>query len=549
MAVAIPAIKAPITITQADGSTLEVRLIGDEHYHYYTTLDGTPLIMGANGMYREATMLETIAMNERRAKRLNARNRVRAQRNTQNRASIYTGKHKGLVILVNFNDKSMLTTSTWGTFHDMFNKEGYNKNNHIGSVRDYFLAQSYDQLDIEFDVVGPYTLSKNMSYYGKNDADGYDSHPAEMVIEAVRMANPEVNYKDYDWDGNGEVDQVYVIFAGYSEAAGAPSNTIWPHEWDLESAKYGGDGTGALYLDGVWINTYACSNELLGITGNTINPIGTAVHEFSHCLGLPDMYDTEGNNFGMGCWSVLDQGCYNGPRSQGEVPASYTSYERMYAGWIKPTELKSAHSVRNMQTLADSQEAYIIYNDANRNEYYLLENHQKTGWDKYSYGHGMLIIHVDYDEDAWFYNVVNNTANHQRCTIIPADNQLNTGYIYANDLAGDPYPGTSGNTSLTDVTRPAARLYNANSKGRKYMGKPIEYIREANGLISFNFMGGLPQTDVNQDGTIDTQDVLQVWQYIQGGKTPSGALPEDADNNGTVDTQDILAIYEGLSIQ
>lgn len=250
-----------------------------------------------------------------------------------------------------------------------------------------------------------------------------------------------------------------------------------------------------LTIDGVTIDTYACSSELYGTSGTRMDGIGTTCHEFSHCLGLPDFYDTEYNgNFGMDSWSVMDYGSYNG---DGYVPCGYTAYERMFAGWLDPVELTGGQKVIDMQPIGEAPEAYIIYNDANRNEYYLLENHQQRGWDSEAYGHGLLVLHVDYDRTAWDYNEVNNTTGHQRMTVVPADNQFKSGYYEgesyatAEDLEGDPYPGTSGNRSLTDTSRPAATLFSPAADGRRYLGKPVEDIAEnAAGLISFTFMGG-----------------------------------------------------------
>ncbi len=514
MLFAIPAIRKPFTITQADGTTLTVMLRGDEHFHYYVNMAGQPLVKRADGMYREATMFEVKNMRAGwEAKKREANNR-RLRRAAKRRAKgDYTGEKRGLVVLVNFADKSLSTSGTRSAFNDMFNQKGYNQNDHIGSVRDYFYEQSYGQLTIDFDVVGPYTVSKKMAYYGENDSEGNDVHPAEMVIEALRLADADVDYRNYDWDSDGEVDQVYVIYAGYGEAMGGASNTIWPHEWDLESATDYSDGNGPIYLDDMKLSTYACGSELRGASGTTLNTIGTAVHEFSHCLGLPDMYDTTeaAVNFGLDCWSVMCAGSYNGPEDWGEVPAAYTSYERMFAGWLTPVELDAPRIVSEMQPLSSTPEAYIIYNDARKNEYYLLENRQNEKFDSYLYGHGMLVLHVDYDEDAWYENTVNNDANHQRCTIIPADNQFMTGYYggqtyaTATDLAGDPYPGTSGNHELTDTSKPAATLYNRNLSGTKLMGCPLTDIQEKNGVISFVCMGGIkidtPELEAESDIT------------------------------------------------
>ena len=539
----VPAKRVVKTVSNSDGSIVDVMLCGDETFHFYATSDGMPLIktdrgyeyahrfgsalrgtgvlahrsseraiseqtfLHFNGAQNKHDVRELWASKNRyrNAQRLSRKNYFSSRRESlQNSISSNAPRRvpetssetkKGLVILVNFSDKKM--TYKISDFNSMFNDEGYSKNKHIGSVRDYFRDQSYGQLIIDFDIVGPYTLSNPMSYYGENkdQKEGEDLHPGLMVAEACNKANADVNFSDYDWDDDGEVDQVYVIYAGYGEASGADDNTVWPHEWSLYFSDYGQ----SLKLDGVTIDTYACSNELAGTSGSMMDGIGTACHEFSHCLGLPDLYDAQGDNFGMSVWSIMDYGCYNGPNNyEGNVPCAYTAYERFYSGWITPTELSDGCLIKDMNPITSSPDSYIIYNDNNKNEYYLLTNIQQESWNTYAYGHGMIVIHVDYNETVWMDNEVNNTSSHQRCTIIAADNKtpsLGRDESTWESLSGDPYPGTSINTSLTNTSTPSALLFNKNTDGRKFMNKPIEDIVEADGKISFTFNGG-PQLDV-----------------------------------------------------
>lgn len=495
---AVPARRVKKTIQLPDGSIKRVELRGDEFSHYLQDEEGC--------LYREDDALGYRRVQKREVEqqwqaRSQRRNDIRRQKSPMTRSQSggitfplkaasqgFKGKKKGLVILVSFTDRKL--THTQAEFNDYFNLSGYSSYNMGGSVHDYFYDCSYGQFDLTFDVIGPVTVNHNMAYYGKNDTSGDDIHPAEMVGEAILQADKlGVNFSDYDWDNDGEVDQVYVIYAGYGESSGAPSQTIWPHEYDLYSAAYYGDGPGVLHLDGVDINTYACSNELYGTSGNKLDGIGTACHEFSHCLGIPDMYDTTGRSFGMSDWDLMDYGCYH---NDGFTPCGYTSYERWVSGWLDPIVLDQGCDITDMPSLDSAPVAYIIYNQRNNNEYYLLENRQQVGWHTYDYGHGLLILHVDYNREAWENNTVNNTSSHQRMTIIPADNKLSD--TYESDLAGDTWPGTVGKTSLTNTTTPAATLYNANSDGTKFMNAPIEHIAEdvRRGTISFSFMGGDP---------------------------------------------------------
>ena len=536
---AIPAKRTSKTVTLKDGRTVTLTHQGDEHCKFYLGSDGLRYRATESGTFTLLSNAEFATMQKRaEARRATTAQRREMRAQKANRRGIapategqYEGKKKGLVILVNFSDVKMKTAAPQTAFNNMMNQENYSKNGHIGSVHDYFKAMSYEKFDLEFDVVGPYNMPKTMAYYGKNDSNGEDVHPGEMIIEACKLADADVDFKDYDWDGDGEVDQVYVIYAGYGEASGdGVENTIWPHEWTLSEAKLSGDGKGPQTYDGVTVNTYACSNELKGTYGTQMDGIGTACHEFSHCLGLPDLYDTSGSgNFGMDAWSLMDYGAYN---NDGDIPAAYTAYERMYAGWLKPTELTSETQVKDMKPITSSSDSYIIYNDKNRNEYYILQNIQQESWNSGAYGHGLLIIHVDYNANIWEGNTVNNTSNRQRCTIFHADNNTSTS---ASGLAGDPYPGTKKNTKLTDASNPAATLYNANTSGNKLMGKPITNITETFGQISFNFNteeggGDDPDPDFTSDEIVfdfytniwnlplstsdnDSYEITQVKQY------------------------------------
>jgi len=578
---AIPAKRVVKTVTQADGTTLQVVLQGDETFHFMSTTDGLPIVMGQSGSYeyanvyagklvpsncvahnapaRGADEVSFLAANaeqlqlgvktlhaqkaaKRQAQRVSAEGSG-AKKMAAKKVS-YTGTKKGLVILVNFSDKKMSASDPQVAFDNQFNQKGYSKNKHIGSVQDYYYDQSYGQFTLEFDVVGPYTLSKKMAYYGTNDSDGNDQYAGTMVAEACQMAAGDVDYADYDWDGDGYVDQVYVIYAGYGEAQGASENTIWPHEWQLQYSDYGK----ILTLDGKKIDTYACSNELAGTTGTQIDGIGTACHEFCHCLGLPDFYDTNYKAFGMDAWDLMDYGAYNGPDGyEGSVPAAFTSYERMFAGWITPTVLSEGCEVTDMEPITTKgSDTYIIYNDNNEDEYYLLENHQQKSWDAYAGGHGLLVLHVDYDENVWYANEVNNTKTHQRMTIIAADNK----YTSAT-LSGDPFPGTSSKTALTNSTTPAATLYNANTDGKKYLNKPIEEITESNGLISFVFNGGTPveapvayeATDLSM--TDDGNSFTAHWSTVSGAESYILQLNEVNDNAAqVVVSQDFMDVFD-----
>lgn len=540
---AIPARPFPFVVVQSDGNRLTVCLHGDEYFHYATTSDGVPLMQCERGYYYYAQSSEgrlvrtdilahdasqrgglekdfvknnmkaaVEVLNQSISNAAMARGKEKEAFFTQqhvpvSRRSVYSGKKKGLVILVNFADLSMFSTTAQHDFDRQFNERGYSDNGHSGSVSDYFFDQSYGKFDLDFDVVGPFTVSKPYSYYGENDYYGNDTHAAEMVMEACRMADEVVNFADYDWDGDGEVEQVYVVYAGYAESSGAASNTIWPHKSTLSGRFTISDGDGVLTLDGVTVDTYACSSELDGVSGTVMRGIGTACHEFSHCLGLPDVYDVKYNGgIGMQCWDLMGGGSYNGPKNNGERPIGYNAYERMSLGWLELTELSDVCRIIDMPCLDDEPVAYVLYNDNNRDEMFVLENRQNGKWfsfiDSKDSSHGMLITHIDYSEQAWSRNRVNTQVNHQRFSFVPADNSYGKKFLKDDkvfyklsdeELVGDLFPGISGVEKFTDDSHSivGGKLFNANAAGGYTLGKPITNIREIGRLISFDVMGGV----------------------------------------------------------
>lgn len=512
---AVPAKRVTFTHTQKDGTVLSLMFVGDEHMHYYkNTVTGEAMSLSDDGDYyvipamdfsarQQMANQRRIEANQRRIQRLPFQGDMsRLHESTKNgklkalgQFNTITGSKKGLVILVNFSDKAMQASHDQSAFNDMFNKEGYSENGHIGSVHDYFKDQSYNQFDLTFDVVGPVTLPNNMAFYGGNDRNGNDLRPAQMAKEACEAVNSSVNFADYDWDGDGYVDQVFIIYAGYGENYyGADSNTIWPHEWDLQSG-----GVGVLTLDGVKIKTYACAAELYATSGTDLNGIGTAVHEFSHCLGYPDTYDTDySGGIGMDSYDVMCGGSYNGPEKMGEVPVGYTAYERWCAGWLTPTELKDPSTITGMSALNDAGAAYVIYNSSNTNEYLLLENRQSRDWFQYydykTAGHGLFVMHVDYNATVWSNNRPNDDPNHQRMCWIPADGKYGTysstqksWTISDTEQQGDFFPGTKGITTLdgTSHTTVGGKWFTATT-----FPHSLTEISESNGEISFLFDGG-----------------------------------------------------------
>ncbi len=542
------------TITLVDGTQVRAELRGDEHMHYMQDAQGNKYVKNQTGTYELGKVEALQAKAQKRRAMVNKSRAKRAAVRKVGGRTTYTGAKKGLIILVEYADFSFERGHDAALYKRVANEENFtNADGFVGSVADYFKAQSNGQFTLSFDVVGPVRLTKNLSYYGGNNSDGDDEHAADMIIEACQAADAQVNYADYDWDGDREVDQVFILYCGAGAANGGGEDTIWPHEWNLSSAAYYGDGDGPITLDGVKIDTYACSAELQPddydydmFTGEItevyswkIDGIGTICHEFSHCLGYPDMYDTRpnGENYGMLNWDLMDYGAYNG---DGFCPSGYTSFEKWWAGWIEPIELnEDAVDVTAMKALAENGDVYVIYNDSRRSkgiegEYYLLENRQKVGWDKELSAEGLLILHVDYNADVWESNAVNNTESQQRCTVFHASNSEEEG------PEGDPYP-YEDNNKLTNTSIPKASLYNANADGKKLMSKPVTNITQNNdGTISFKY-GGSSSSGGGNTPVTPTGDYL----FYESFNSCVGTGGNDGIWNGSIASADFVPDMDG----
>ncbi len=295
-----------------------------------------------------------------------------------------------------------------------------------------------------FDVYGPVTLEHGYHYYGENNSlTGQDLHATDMVIEACRALDDEIDYTQYDLDGDGVIDNVYVVYAGYGASDSGMADRIWPHSYNFANDER------RVWLDGKMLGNYACSNEINFNTGR-MTGIGTFVHEFGHCLGLPDMYNTvdQSATFTPGEWDFMDYGMYNNGT---HTPPCVTAYERMFLGWLEPVELVQPDNL-SLGHIAGNT-AYMISTNL-PDEYFILENRQPEGWDAFIPGHGMLVWHIDYVKSVWDENRVNTNPSHQYVDILEADNHRSL-----DDIAGDPFPGTSGKTAITDETQPSLRTW------------------------------------------------------------------------------------------
>lgn len=574
------------TVKQKDGTVLSVRAYGNEDFSYLTTTDGILLYQEGTDYYiakvtsdgllsstgilahekQNRSELETQAVNLQDVKTFEdniAKNSSIGRKKREPMAYSSTllphmGSPRVPVLLVEFPDVPFTVDNPYDIFNKYLNQEELFDRNvepivgrNYGSVKRYFKDMSFGQFDPQFDLYGPVCLPENLKHYGGGSASSENMN--DLFKHACQLLDSLVDFSQYDQNNDGNVDLVYIIYSGYSASWGGNStDCIHPKSGVI---------TNGLVVDGKKVKRYGVNNEL---NANPeiqqaqkkllINGIGLFVHEFSHCMGLPDIYPSttskayQSIDHGLDRWSVMDGGTYT---HNGYYPTAYTCWERERLGWLTIDTLSSPSMV-TLKPVNDGGKAYRILNenDETGHEYYLIENIQKKGWNEKLTGNGMLVYHVDYDD--YYFTVggcrVNNTFGHPRMTLISADgifvpeyflgrvigpssyddvNQFNqplydryggntfTQQMYYEELMGDPFPGLTANTSLTKDTTPASWVY----KGG-YLDKPITDIKEdaTSGTITFNFMGyadGITEMPVSESQSVYSIDGKYIGASVE----------------------------------
>ena len=481
---AVPARPGFSVYRTADGTEVSLEMVGDEFGHWLEDIDGNTYHLTDDGtVVKSAQTVAQLSKARKSSPRYQASRPHRAV-GTVNLAP------RGIVILVNFKDVSMKSTNNQSAFNELMNGANYTYRGTYNSVREYFKAQSNGQYIPDFDVYGPVTISNNYAYYGANidNEKGEDRYAANVVVEAVKAvdAQYDVDFTQYNNDGDSYIDFVYVIYAGKGEADGGAASTIWPHNWDLESAYYFGNCTytkANRKVDGLYINNYAMSGEIDGQSGYRAS-IGTIAHEFGHVLGLPDLYDTDystnrSNKLTPGKYDIMDQGSYNGMDSGGysdvgTCPPNYSPWERFFLGWETPVNLGTTPANLIFYPLGSSN--YTCYQVNSSGNYqsctstglqYYIENRQQTGWDSYLPGHGMLVWKLNYNASYWEDNAPNITSNgNPHYTLVSAyGTQINYAY--------NTYPGSQSVTEWKSIS-----------------ARPVTSISESGGIVTAKYMGG-----------------------------------------------------------
>lgn len=477
---AMPALPRPICVDDGRGGKKEIVVIGDEFLHNLVSPDmKIRYERDADGLLVEAGPFDASLFNSRHA------SKRAPERLKENPNFPCYGQQRAIAVLVEFpstdkhpDGRMFGSEDPRGLFSEMLNSESYSHDGATGSVRDYFLDSSNGTLDLTFDVYGPVMMSKDVVDY--RDAE----NTWEMVVEACRHIDDEVDFTIYDRDADGIIDNVYIFYAGSGAATGGdPSECIWQHASDVELLS------GMQFeFDGVRLNHYACSNEYrevrnaaTGAMSRQTEGIGTVCHEFSHVLGLPDLYDVYySGNTSPGIWDVMDTGCH---LNDSRTPAAYSALDRMLLGWLEPEQIGDSPKSLTLVPIGNNK-AYMIPTQ-DPDEFFLLENRQQKGWDSCLPGHGMLLWRINYKKDFWDANQVNTGKGYSHAIIVPADGRFNS-----ETYDGDPFPGNGNVRNISDDGFPNM----LSSRGER-SNAPISSINEAGGIISFDICKAITRLD------------------------------------------------------
>lgn len=548
----------PRAFLQPDGTTLMVRLIGDEHVSWHQTMDGAIVVQRGKAFYvarinsdgsLESTGILAHNLDNRKQQEkelVKAQNKdlmfSKANQDAprriipgypSSRYSPHMGNMRIPIIMMDFaetdtnNVKFIFDKAVFEEYFNGTTRTPYSSATKVqgySSVSQYFSDASNGMFTPQFDIYGPYTTKMGHDYYGRHQNDGYPggSHSTQLLTEAIAAADDDIDFSLYDSNNDGYTDIVYILYAGASRNLSGDDN-------DFHASCYSG-----MYIntkDGKTVNVIGGTSELAASIAQTGDPlragIGVFCHEMSHGLGMPDLYWTKAtapkdangltdyNNCGPEDRDLMDGGenLYNGI-----WPCQYTAWERDIMGWMELEELSEPADITIYPLNKENGKAYRITNPDNEYEYYVLENTPTDEWNQYlsnQYGTGLMITHVNASPSG-FTMTPNNTYGTPNITIIPADGYILASYSkgetinYRGEVVTMPSsssdfrsqyftPETQGDPYPGSLNVTEVAAYKNYSGEEDLVSKfPItNIVKNGDGSISFKFMGGVEPTGIS----------------------------------------------------
>jgi len=515
----MPAAPHFIELQQSDGTKFPARQWGDEHSHGWETDTGHTIV------HDQSSKSWTYAVKDKDGKLTSSSILVQksypppvdiqknlrplkvspiqvigkstaASSSLPQLAAPVTGTKSLPVILIGFTDAPF--TKTKENFDNLlFGSTG-------NTMKNYYLQNSYNQLTVNggaSGVYGPVTANNTQAYYGGNDANGDDKFPGTLVYEAVSKAAANgFKFAPFvDQTKSCYVDVVMIAHQGTGEEASfITPNDIWSHSWDLNSAQSNGHSSNGEFVTNeactypggggfIKVNNYVIQPELATPNPNgLLIGVGVYAHEYGHAIGLPDLYDTDYSSEGAGDWTLMAGGSWLGPQTPfvwngsnytkiiGDSPAHLDAWSKYYLGWISPTNISGVSSNQPVTAASSASPNFYVLGTGTptSGEYFLVENRQKSGFDSYLNGSGLLVWHIDGTTISGLFpsNAINNnecisstlgacsgSSTHFGVTLIQADNYKNLENGINSGDATDPFYSPK---TFSDATAPNSKLWN-----------------------------------------------------------------------------------------
>ena len=497
---AVPARAVIEILDQPDGSVISVRQFGDEWNNGHRTLDGYTIVrdprtrfwmyaeQDSTGALRPAPFIvgrdRPVGIRRLlRAQKAGAQNGAQAQTAAQGpSAAANLGTQPLLIIFVDFTP-SVRVGSTAASLASKFFGDS-------SSVKHYYEQVSYGNFSMTpapennvslSGLTNDGIVSVTLNYPHPNTGSTIDDRNRNITRDAIIAANAYVDFSQFDTNGNGVLSatelHIIIVVAGYERSySSSPCGaSVWGHRWGLSGSAP------APVLDGKVVGqTYSQFGEWHCATSNPPGhaaTIGIMAHELGHDLGLPDLYDTDGSSEGIGNWSVMAGGSWNGTSLAGDSPAHFDPWSKYFEGWVSPTLVTTNLANETISQAATSADVYqFLPGTPSSGEYFLIENRQKTGYDAALPGSGLLIWHIDASKSGNTQecypggSLPCTTTAHYKVALVQADNLFNLEKGNNRGDAGDPWPGSAGKTAFNDSSSPNSNLYNGSPSGVSVSG-------------------------------------------------------------------------------
>ena len=373
--------------------------------------------------------------------------------------TVPSGNWKALAILVQFTDKASQVNASY------FDNLLFGQNTE--TLHDYYNKVSYGNLDIVTlnlpSAVGWVTAPQTYAYYvnNSNGEGNYPRNTQKLVEDIVNIVNPQIDFSQYDNDGDGYVDALFILHSGPGAEFTGQNYDIWSHSWATSTPQN---------LDGVKVYRYSIEPEFWENPGDMT--CGVFAHELGHALfGLPDLYDRDGTSSGLGNWSLMAGGSWNGPNYLGGSPSFPDAWSHFQMGYVKPTVISANISSKSIKNAEGTPETYFLWNDLCGSEYFLVENRQQTGYDIYLPGNGLCIYHIDNDvttqndKEVYPGTYYSNPNWHYLVALEQADGLWDLERRNNRGDSNDPYPGSTNNRTFNSSTKPDSKKYDITESG------------------------------------------------------------------------------------